>query len=387
LFETAFGFIPEQGADIILSDQNERLVSQEFRIQSHDEATLRWLAGVNFFRTHFTLDRNSSSSFSPYSSGLWDVAIDSEVWSVFGDLGKDLSERWSLSGGLRLAQDEQDFSVRYTGKGFPGSVEAFQQDERRTDSYTTGHLTLGANWNAATYSYFRVARGYASGGYDKGAFNAAVGEETVAFAPSKSWSYELGLKMQLLQGRATINGSVFFNDVDNGQLLAANTETQPTTFEFINQDYDTYGLELETRWLPSRALELSLALGYTETELRDVTEAAAVGVKSGNRVPGAPELTAAFNAHVQLAPRWRASLQFQHVGDRAADAQNTDLLAAYDMINARLTWGQERFKMYAFVNNWQDERPEYFSSTYSDTAHALSIGPGRVLGLGLRGQL
>lgn len=76
--------------------------------------------------------------------------------------------------------------------------------------------------------------------------------------------------------------------------------------------------------------------------------------------------------------------QYQYVGDREVDIQNTSELDAYHMVNGRLGWDDEGFNVYAFVNNLLDDEPEYFGSTYTPSVHSVAVGPGRVFGVGLR---
>ena len=383
VFGTVFGIIPTRGADRILSDEQEQLFSQEIRLNSLPEQTTSWVVGMNYFSSDYRVDRDSSSTFSPYSSGFFDTDIDSQIVSVFGDISVALNPALTLSGGLRVAHDKQDLATKYRGKGFTGTVAQFKQRSAISDTYVTGQVSLSYDVNDTSMSYISLARGYASGGFAKATINAAVGQDTTAFEPSTGHTVEMGIKSRFLDNRAQITFSAFFNDIKKGQLLAANTATTPTTFVFVNQDYETYGVEFEGKLLATDSLKLSASIGATETEINNVAETALAGIEDGNQVPGAPRVTSTLSLEHQWSEHWFTTVEHQFVGSRAADAQNTDDLDSYTILNARLTWTLRDIDISLFGNNLEDERAQYFLSTYSDSAHVVAIGPGRVVGVGI----
>lgn len=384
LFLAAFGFAPPRGADRSLSEDEERIVSQELRINSPDDQSLSWVAGVNYFRSMYESSRDQDSSFSPFSSGLFDTEIDSQTFAAFGDVTYPLFEGFEVSGGLRVARDHQELSVRYTGKGFPGTVDSFSQKDDTSDTYLTGRVAAAYDWTEGLMTYASVSHGYASGGFERLTINAAVGQETDPFEPSRIWSYEAGIKTSFWRDRVEINISGFFNDISDGQLVAADTSTFPTTFSFVNQDYESYGFEVEGRAALTDDLFVGGGVGFTKSEINNVPDDAVAGIENGNSVPNAPSVTAFADVNYWLLDRLYLTAQYQYVGEREVDIQNTSELDAYHMVNGRLGWDDEGFNLYAFVNNLLDDEPEYFGSTYTPSVHSVAVGPGRVFGLGLR---
>lgn len=384
LFLAAFGFAPPRGADRSLSEDEERIVSQELRINSPDDQSLSWVAGVNYFRSMYDSSRDQDSSFSPFSSGLFDTEIESQTFAAFGDVTYPLFEGFEVSGGLRVAHDDQELSVRYTGKGFPGTVDSFSQKDDTSDTYLTGRVAAAYDWTEGLMTYASVSHGYASGGFERLTINAAVGQETDPFEPSRIWSYEVGIKTSFWRERVEINISGFFNDISDGQLVAADTSTFPTTFSFVNQDYESYGFELEGRAALTDDLFVGGGVGFTKSEINNVPDDAVAGIENDNSVPNAPSVTAFVDVNYWLLDRLYLTAQYQYVGEREVDIQNTSELDAYHMVNGRLGWDDEGFNIYAFVNNLLDDEPEYFGSTYTPSVHSVAVGPGRVFGLGLR---
>lgn len=383
VFRKAYGFVPAKGADLTLVDEGEQIINQELRINSPEDARISWVAGLNYFSSNYDRVNDSVSSFSPYASGVFDTKIDSRTVSAFGDVSVPVTDRLTLSGGVRVSRDDQDLSVRYTGRGFPGTVAAFRQDSSISDTYVTGRLGASYDWTDAFTTYASVARGYASGGFGRSTINAAIGKDTTAFQASEGLTYETGIKTKMLGGRVENTFGLFYNDISKGQLVSFDSSTFPVAFTFVNQDYDSYGLEWEGRALLTETLSLSGGVGLTKSKLKNTATNAALRIREGNRVPGTPRLTANAEITWDFLQDFSASAQYQFVGSRSVDVQNSYDLASYNMVNLRLGWGDEDFSVYTFANNLLDERPEYNGATYSDTVHSVGVGPGRVIGLGI----
>ncbi len=383
LFQASFGFVTPPGADRLNSDDKEWIINQEFRLNSPEDAEISWVAGVNYFRSLYDSLRIQDSAFSPFSSGNFDTEIDSQTIAVFGDVTYPVFEDFRLAGGLRLARDDQNLKVHYTTRGFPGTVASFTQDTDISDTYLTGRVAAFYDLTDSIGTYASVSRGYASGGYERNTLNAVFGEDTVPFKPSKIWAYEAGIKSQFLQDRAEVNFSAFFNDVSDGQLLASDPTTIPSTFSFVNQDYQSYGFELEGRAALTDDLFVSGGVGVSIAEIKNVPDNAIPGMEDGNTVPNAPKLTAFVDARYQLTENFYLTGQYQYVGKRELNIQNADQLDDYHMVNARFGFEEDQFSIYAFVNNMLDERPEYYSANITPVVNTVTVGPGRIFGVGV----
>ncbi|WP_025030271.1 TonB-dependent receptor [Nitratireductor aquibiodomus] len=383
LFDGAYGYVPTPGQDNSHSDEREQIFSQELRLNSSEDAEISWVAGVHYFFSDYASDRNQDSTYSPYSSGIFNTGIRSQTVSAFGDVTVPVTERLKVSGGLRLAHDRQRLDLDYTGKGFPGTVSAFSQDGEISDTYLTGRMAVSYDFSHDWMGYASVSHGYASGGFERFTLNAPVGRPTVPFRPSNVWSYEAGLKASLLDERLDLSVSAFYNDVRDGQLVAYDTSQLPITFSFVNQDYESYGMELQGRAAITDALSVGAGLGFTVSRIKNVGADAVPGTFDGNRVPNAPKFTASADIDYRFWEDFHFNAQYQYVGKRSVDIQNTADLDDYHMVNMRLGWSRDGLDIYAFANNLLDERPVYFGSSYSPTVHTATVGPGRVVGLGV----
>ncbi|MBB6011753.1 iron complex outermembrane receptor protein [Aquamicrobium lusatiense] len=367
-------------------DEKEGVFSQEFRLNSPQDSSWDWVAGLSYFRSDFDTYRVMSSSMWPTSNGTTDNDIVSQTYAIFGDATVPLGDRLEVSGGLRLAHDEQKLTGRFVSNGAPGLVPSFYQENSFSDTYLTGRAALSYAWTEGIKSYVSIARGYSSGGFERTLQNAANGVAAQPFRPTTGWTYEVGTKAQLSH-RFSVSGSVFYNDVTDGQLTGFDAATSRVFF--ANQDYGSYGFELQANAEIGYGFEVNAGIGYTHSRLTGQPTPVLPLPIEGNQVPHTPEWTANLGLSYRMSGEgigvsgdFYANATYQFVGARYPDVQNSVKMDAYHMINAKIGWENERFGVNAFVNNLLDERPIYYAASYSPEVTAVIAGRGRVFGVG-----
>ncbi len=174
--------------------------------------------------------------------------VDTETWSVFGDLTLQLeallgegARGLELSLGGRYTDDERSARIlRQTYIG--GSTEAFggspiliatTSDFDGSESFDDFSPRVSLTWHAsdAHTTYVSWAEGFKGGSFDpRGATTAApdlnndgsVSEAEVRdfmmFEPEEITTYEMGLKSTWLDGRATTRLALFDSDYENVQI-------------------------------------------------------------------------------------------------------------------------------------------------------------------------
>ncbi|MEN5081218.1 TonB-dependent receptor [Bosea sp. TWI1241] len=371
--------------DKIRTLEHDRIFNQELRLNSAEGSWLSWVGGISYFRSDYDQQRTARTS-SVYANGDYDTAILSQTGAIFGDATVPLSERLKLSGGLRLARDWQSLDSRYRPLGAPGILT---DRNSISDTYLTGRAALSYEWQPGLITYGSVARGYTSGGFDKVTLNSALGLPNRAFSPSTGWTYELGAKSDFLDGRARLNASLFFNDVEKGQIIDFLVSGSTVSYVFANQDYRSRGFELEGSLRLTDQLSLNGSFGLTRSELVNVP-VTQTRYRNGNAVPNAPSVTASFGVDYRLPAsliglpgEFLARASYQYVGQREADLANNFKLDAYHIVNGRIGWSGRDTQVYAFANNLLDERPQLYGAAYSPAVHSMAVGRGRVIGLGL----
>ena len=151
--------------------------------------------------------------------------------------------------------------------------------------------------------YASAAKGYRVGGFNGDlsptcdADLAAVGmtrAQTLKYNSDTLWNYELGAKTSFADRKVTANVAAFridWSDIQQNVLLSCG-------FPFIGNSGKarSTGFEIEINARPVRALELGLALGYTDAKI----------TKAGN---GTPQLK---GSPVYQVPKWTAAVKAEY---------------------------------------------------------------------------
>ncbi len=263
------GLIPfpsESGGNVDDLDQ----FTHEFRIAYDAGGPLRAQAGVFLFDESVQITSESFNSLAPGNplNGLAVRNQETESIGVFGSLTYDVTERLTLSGGLRWTNDEKDFSVERflspppINAGPLGPLIAAPEDDEIS-------WDVSANY-AVTEDiglYARIARGFRAPSVQ----GRLVFGDTISVADSETvTSYEAGLKSELLQGRLRYNLSGFYYELNNQQLTSVGGVTN--TVALFNADKGVgYGFEADIEAILFEGFTATAGLSYNKTEIRDET--------------------------------------------------------------------------------------------------------------------
>ena len=231
--------------------------------------------------------------------------------------------------------------------------------------------------------------GQASTGYKAGGNNARpfFPSQLNAFDPETLDSYEFGVK-STLGGNTRLNAAVFWNDYAAIQLpttvcaWAPPGQQTPCASQNNVGDAEVWGVEFEAEWHPTDALTIDLSYSHLDFEYQTI-DPGATAVTLGMITPYTPENKASLGLQYgfglsgggTLTPRLDVSYQ----DDIFANAVNapTNLIEAYTLANARLTWesSAEAWEVAMEVTNLTDEY-------YYDQLHPFHVVPGPGFGAG-----
>lgn len=375
-------------ADNAQTGIGETTYMQEVRASSLPDSDISWTFGGNFYRSESTVTRDGNISTPMFYTlnGTQNNEFTTNSYAVFGEVTAPVVDKLSATLGLRATHEDKWSDYRFSGNGLPGVVASHSDSLKLSDNALTGRAALSYEWTDKVMTYVSVANGHVSSGSPSFGVNAYLGKDETSFPASKSWTYETGFKSELLNDDLTLNGSVFYNDVKKGHLVAFNAAQ--AVFTVAALDYESYGGELEATARIGDGLEVFGGVGYTHAELGDIPAGSSTGAASGNRVPNVPE----FSVNLGAQYRWSAEglklpgefvgrINYQYVDDRAADIANTFDLEAYSLVNGRLTWEAEGKSVYLFANNIFDERYQVTGQNFR-TVPTVRVGQGRVIGIG-----
>jgi outer membrane receptor protein involved in Fe transport len=210
----------------------------------------------------------------------------------------------------------------------------FSSHQERDDFNFIPKASLQYVFNDDVMSYFTVARGYKSGG-----FNAQpVNDQQLEFDEEDAKTYELGLKSEWLGGAARFNASAFLTNFDGLQVATFNG----VSYVVGNAAAATIqGLEYEVMLITPLGVLLGVNGAFTDAKY-DEFESAPCGAEvtsappcdlSGKRLRLVPELKTTFTAGYQGQPFGLPFLSI--VGMTASYSSDVALATDLDPIDVR----------------------------------------------------
>ncbi len=333
--------------------------TQEFRLNGETD-DMRWVTGFFYLNIDNNSDNGLKAPANSIVNGL-DIGtvanLQTDSYSLFGQLDYDISDTLSATFGMRVIQEEKEFDV---GIGIFGSQDNFSvnQGDFLANLFGTGspHLydnsTSDTLWAAKAQLDWRpsddlllyagVNRGVKAGSFNApllGAYLGSGGDAAIDYGEEILLAYEGGFKMSLTEN-TRLNGSVFYYDYSDYQAFLF----VGVGGVVINADADNIGMELELQSSPAEGLDVILSMSYFDATVKDIP------LRSGSPLPPrdvdptyAPELQMTGLVRYEW-PISSGSLAIQ--GDISYSDEyyynlrnfDADKFDSYVMLNSQLSW-------------------------------------------------
>lgn len=275
------------------TDQDQ--FSQEFTLTSQFDGPANYVLGLFVFNEDVTLD---STFVFPFTLG-----IETEAWALFGQGVFDLSERTSITGGLRYTSETKEIDAANLAFA---TTQGFARNESRDFENWTYNISVDHDLTDNAMIYASYATGFKSGGWSPDCFGTTacflpVDEETVD-------TIELGLRSTSMDGRLRFNATYFHNVYEGLQIGATVPGLGFTRFNV--DETKISGLEIEATLAASEALEFYATYGTLDGEYTEVTLTQAGGLtNSGASCPdGIVTVQCALNLELKNAPSFKGTL-------------------------------------------------------------------------------
>ena len=196
-----------------------------------------------------------------------------------GDL--NITDQIKVTAGIRYTDETKRFSIRDNRASCnDGTIEAGCLENinlivpngkviPRKQNIKIWTPRFAINYKASNdiLLFASATRGFKSGGWNARGTSPA---ELLPFDAEKAWSYEAGVKSELLDRRLRVNLSAYWLDVGGLQtpsgFVRANGSIGFVTRNFA--DYENKGIELEINAVPARGLNLFAAFGYQDDKYK-----------------------------------------------------------------------------------------------------------------------
>ena len=328
---------------------NFEVFFQDLRLTSSGDASLRWIAGVEWLRrtTVNHLDIGLVRAPAPGALaqifGRFDEKED-EIFGIYGQLNFDLSAALELTVAGRY--DENEYDTRQFNLATGATIQNLDAGGNPVDrlaakdSQFQPKVQLSYDWSDDLMTYVTYAKGFRFGFYNTGNLTR----------PETTDNFELGFKATLAGNLLTVNGAVFSIDYSDQQQSSIIAEPPFRTTTNVPST-DINGVELEFVWRAAERLELSGGFGYLDAEISELN----------TRPDSVPEWTS------NLAGEYRQPLgndrelfaraDWRHQGNFLInDAGFLFDIDPVDLVSLRAGVESERWSVSAYMKNALDEQ-------------------------------
>ncbi|MDP6415310.1 MAG: TonB-dependent receptor, partial [Gammaproteobacteria bacterium] len=369
--------------------------SQDLRLQSTGDGRLQWSTGIYYSTEDFedqrqrlsdiTLSNRDGTKFyalaDPYNVQV-DSTIDfrNDFFSVYGSLGYDISDTWNVVAETRYTREEKE--ADQFENNFPTGVPPTGKQEEDFD-FLTPRFILNYTPTDDLLVYGSVAKGVKSGGFNPGSMAEPVFDE------EKNWTYELGSKWTFLDGKARVNGAVYYIDWEDQQVTTIDPDNAQLPITVNVAESEIWGAELEGFYAPTEWLDLNIGAAIIDAEYKDGESATISAMKDcenlvipcdaifgplsltsgsldGQNIAGTPEKM--FNAGIQVNwPLFETQWDFMGRLDYSwndkvyIDMANQGYVPSRETVNLRLGIRNDNWIVEGFCNNLTDDDTPLFA--------------------------
>lgn len=367
------------------SDYGQEILSQEFRLQSPEDADrFQWIAGAFFQNRNFRI--GDDLEIIDFGTEIGESEYDQTTYSGFTQIDYKPVELLTITAGLRYEywQEElnRDAQVFEGLDGTVGPALFFPVGEIDSENINGDvllpKLALSYEITPNVVAYGSVARGYRPGTQNYLAF---TDEERIVSAEN-SWNYEVGFKTSWLEDRLGVNLSAFYNDINNAQVLVL--DGTGLFADISTAQARAIGAELEARATPFDGFDIIAGFGYTDARYTEYDNPLTGENFDNNQLLYSPDYTYNLAMQYRSLDGFFGRFELQGVGTIFFDEANEVKENPFVLANARVGYEFDDTGVYLFSNNLFNT--EYVSLAFPDGAGGTLAGYGdrRTFGIEVR---
>lgn len=383
--------------------------SHEIRVASPLGERFEYVTGLYYLDRDFEVDTTQDIfGFSPLLAftSLGEFREKSTSYSAFGQGTWNISDTWRANFGLRYSEEQKEASnarlsaVYETSDSLleaePGKYALIQAlfnrpifgyEEDRDEYSLDPAFSVQWDYSPSGMAYFSWTRATKAGGFNAAETSGLI--EDFSYEPEKAESFEIGLKADLVDGRARLNAAIFRTEFDdlqvgafdptvNGFVVtnAAEAVSQGVELEgllaisdhltlggnaaYLDAKYDRFTAGCPGNWVEAARLDCYQDPGSNEDRL--------IQDLDGVQLDNAPEVTAAlfldYSSMIGSAVVFGSRLDAYYKDDTTLDFSQDSNLKEDDFwrLNLRLSLdaADDAWTVALSVFNLSDERPATF---------------------------
>jgi iron complex outermembrane receptor protein len=313
-------------------------------------------------------------------------------YAVYADGSVKLAKRWTLNLGLRPTRETKHgraFNVYNTDNDFTDYYfVAADFDDETTFTSWAPKIGIDYQFNPDIMGYFKINRGFKSGGYNVRAQSTLFPDTALPFDDEVMTVAEAGVKSVLANRSLVLNAAVFYGEYTDIQVSTftsydSNGDGLDDAFfgNFLNAgDATIKGLELEYNWASKSWFGLSGFLAYLDAKPDSFLDENHDGFVDTQVITNAPEWTGTIRANIDFPAfgglitgsvgyAYRDDSMLTNEGGTQPFDPTQPLLPlvqpAYGLVDAWISWlsGNAKWRFGVSGKNLTDE--EYLTNGYN----------------------
>lgn len=278
------------GGFVIANDGKHSQFTQEIKLSgSLGDGLVDYVTGVFYinekndtdFADLFNLGLAPPPAGFPFLLADRRLKNNTEAWAGYAQVDVNATDALTVTAGIRYTDEEKTFNITDNRASCnDGTVEAtclVNANLRAANGVAiptkirtkvwTPRFALNYKANDDVLLFLSATKGFKSGGWNA---RATAPSEALPFGPETAWSYEAGVKADLMDNRLRMNLTAFLLDIKGLQTPSAFNRANGS-IAFITRnfaDYRNKGLELEVTARPADGFTVFGSVGYMDDEYR-----------------------------------------------------------------------------------------------------------------------
>jgi len=351
--------------------------SQELRFDSSFDGMFNIVAGLYYFRSTYSLDRqdvflidgtsNPANLVDTFSAGQT-----SKSYAAFAETYWKLGHATRLTLGGRYTHETKDFHVDKPLVPFhcpdPASPYGPCRNPHLAFNKFTPRVSLDHNFTPDVMAYVSWSRGFRSGGWNgrPGSTPDTIGP----YQPETVDNFEAGLRSKFADNKALVNLTVFQTNYKNKQedQIRTNPLIPGSTITFVvNAAKARFrGVELETQYRPVPPLHFFGSAGYLSAKYLSYLDGTGTDISATKTLRYAPKWNASLGADYTIDLADGNSLMLgsnvKYVGAYSTESSvdptglHREIIPQYTSVDASITYtghfsALKEYKLSAFVSD------------------------------------
>jgi len=293
-------------------------ISQELRLTSNFNGELNYQVGLFYFNEDLTIESFSYDALFSGGAENGYVVQDQETTALalFGSVDYNLTDKTSITVGLRYSDDDKDYSNERTKSplAFLGAPDYAAGAVNTNDSHVSWDVSLSHKYTDDINLYARIADTFRAPSVQGRSLFAF--DDGISVAESETIiSYEAGIKSDIMDNMGRINASVFYFTMNDQQVTSVGGDGGNTARLFNADETVGYGFEVDSQFVVTDNLLITANVSYNNTQINDSTltvpacasctvtdplNADGRAIIDGNSLPHAPEWIFNFTANYAI---------------------------------------------------------------------------------------